>query len=162
MRPVLVVGLGLFITDVLVLLFWFFSGIYISVYDSQRAIGAPGYLTTHVIAALHFPTTVSIALALEAFKALRNLQRGRVGGADFTGAGYTLSWIVTWFASLGTDLYGMIGLLLATEWTSPAFVIEFTIAVCSTAITSFAMLWGVWLYVRARELKIIITKKYGK
>lgn len=139
MKLVMSVGTVLLLNDVLLLIYWLLFGIVVIIHDVDST---DRYLPIHVTVAFHFPATVGLCLALEAFKALRTIRYGVI-----TNSGYLLSWTITFFVSLGTDISSVAYLAILWKTSDVAWIGEFAMFVWATASTLMVIFWSVWLWI---------------
>jgi magnesium-transporting ATPase (P-type) len=148
MKTVLIAGVALLASDLILLVVWLVLGIDVSVRDSMTS--GVRYLQTHVIAALHFTSTIGICLALEAFRDVRS-SHDQFSEPYGHSTGYLLSWTIAFLVAFGTDLYSLIGMALEGAVRDVAWREELALAAWAMVDIVLTILWSVWLYAKSKK-----------
>jgi hypothetical protein len=145
-------GFVLLAIELVLLVYWFGTGIYISIAD-------PAEISVHVLGSLHFPCTVALCLVLEHYHALRyirgrQLAREHVDNIDDAiGVGYLMSWAVAIVAGLGTDVFSLInGIAVPRTAQLTIWIFELILAAWSTLDTILIIVWSIVVYIISRKL----------
>ncbi|MFA5039823.1 MAG: hypothetical protein WC732_09130 [Candidatus Omnitrophota bacterium] len=141
---VVMAGWIIFAIDVLMLTFWVIVGVYVVCTDSTL-------MTEHMLAAFHFPSTIGVCLALEAFGAIgrRTPEEAASAGSEY---GYLASWGLTFYTALMTDMLSLVSLVRhvedRTDWK-----LELAVAIWAMVDSILIIMWSVWLLIRSRSVR---------
>jgi hypothetical protein len=164
MKIVLATGKALLTLEIMLVLYWLGSGVVVCVDGVRGDESMTKYISMHVLAALHFSTTITLCLALEYYHELEAAISGKdeelgnrgqykhkpvvVSSLFSAKPTYLLSWAIAIVIALGTDAFITTELLAHWKSVRP-HIIETICAIWGLCDTIAAIAWSIWLYVHA-------------
>jgi len=151
-RPIL--GILLLCIEGALLIYWLVTGFVVMGMTITTSEG-PMALIQHLLGAFHFQSSITIALVLEHYNALRRWRRAEPRSEAVTSISerpiYLVSWALSLLVVVGTDALQLALSIITEGVPRPVYRIELSLAVWSLLGTLLAIIWSLGIYFNLRK-----------